>query len=61
MAAAEGGRGNVDFLSTHPASGKRVEKVTKWAKEMMEGIPEECGPMERQAGEFRKRVGRARW
>lgn len=39
MDAAEGDGGkkgsiNVDFLSTHPSSSKRVEKVTQWAKEV---------------------------
>jgi metalloendopeptidase OMA1, mitochondrial len=39
MGGAEGGGGkkdgvNVDFLSTHPSSGKRVEKVTEWAEEV---------------------------
>lgn len=48
MGGAEGGGGkkggvNVDFLSTHPASGKRVEKVTEWAEEVsMECREEGC-------------------
>lgn len=35
MQAAEGGAGSsIDFLSTHPASGKRVDNVNKWSKEV---------------------------
>lgn len=39
MEQSEGGGGkkgvvNVDFLSTHPASGTRIVKVTKWAEEV---------------------------
>lgn len=39
MDAAEGGGGqkgnvNVDFLSTHPSSSRRIGKVTEWAKEV---------------------------
>ena len=65
MGAAEGGGGkkggvNVDFLSTHPASGKRVEKVTDWAEQMMRDRPSSCGPLERQAGAF-KAASRSIW
>jgi predicted Zn-dependent protease len=62
MEAGEGGAGSIDFLSTHPASGKRVQKVEKWAKEIIEMRPESCGPLERQWGAFREAsTTKSRW
>ncbi|KAM0752354.1 hypothetical protein T439DRAFT_324430 [Meredithblackwellia eburnea MCA 4105] len=39
------GRVNLDFLSTHPSSGKRVVKVREWAREMIGDRPQSCGPL----------------
>ncbi|KAI5478244.1 mitochondrial inner membrane metallopeptidase Oma1 [Pseudohyphozyma bogoriensis] len=64
MESSEGSSGkkgnvNLDFLSTHPSSARRVEKVTEWATEMVERRPYECGPLKARVEEF----GRAtrRW
>ncbi|KAM0793686.1 hypothetical protein ACM66B_001114 [Microbotryomycetes sp. NB124-2] len=54
MNKAEGAAGsNVDFLSTHPSSSKRVDTVTEWADKVIQDRPAECGPLEHQADAFR--------
>lgn len=55
-----GGAGNIDFLSTHPSSAKRVDKVTAWAEEVLRDRPDSCGPLRQQIGEFRN-VTNTRW
>lgn len=56
----EGGAGNIDFMSTHPSSAKRVDKVTAWAEEIIRDRPDSCGPLRQQAGAFQNATG-ARW
>lgn len=63
MGQLEGGQGggiSTDFLSTHPSSAKRVEKVTEWAQEILPTRPDQCGPVRGQVEGFSKASG-ARW
>ncbi|SCV67927.1 BQ2448_48 [Microbotryum intermedium] len=71
MEAAEGGASsdgsgkkkggiNMDFLSTHPSSHRRVEKVREWAKEALKLRPDRCGPLKEYSTGFRRASG-ARW
>ncbi|KAK4052910.1 metalloendopeptidase [Microbotryomycetes sp. JL221] len=62
MNKAEGAGGaNVDFLSTHPSSSKRVDKVTEWAQEIVRDRPAACGPLERQADAFKSFASSNNW
>ncbi|KDE06935.1 hypothetical protein MVLG_02822 [Microbotryum lychnidis-dioicae p1A1 Lamole] len=70
MEAAEGGTSsnglgkkkgiNMDFLSTHPSSHRRVEKVREWAKDALELRPDRCGPLKEYSVGFRQASG-TRW
>ncbi|KAL7424718.1 metalloendopeptidase [Cryptotrichosporon argae] len=58
MAASEGGGGSVDFISTHPASTKRIKNLQEWLPEAMQvRAASPCGSTASHFGAFQDAVG----
>ncbi|GAA5981170.1 hypothetical protein JCM10908_004006 [Rhodotorula pacifica] len=61
MSAAEESPGvDMSFLSTHPSSKNRTVQVRKWAEEIIQERPSECGPLRQQIQPFQE-ASRSRW
>jgi len=52
-----------EFISTHPSSGHRVQRLTEWLPEAQQKKTDssECGPTLEYADDFRRAFPQVRW